>query len=55
MLPVRILLLALIALPFCGVAACAGDESDIRTRLEQWTASFNKRDKVAACDLFPDH
>lgn len=52
MLSTRVLLLASMALPLCGGAAWASDESDIRARLEQWTASFNKRDKVAACDLF---
>ncbi len=37
---------------FYCAAAIADDAADIRTRLQQWTASFNGRDKVGSCDLF---
>lgn len=46
------LLLSILALPLCCASAAADDAADIRARLQQWTASFNSRDKVAACDLF---
>lgn len=46
------LLLAILVLQCCCAAALADDASDIRSRLEQWTASFNSRDKAGACDLF---
>jgi steroid delta-isomerase len=39
-------------LQFCCAGAIADDAADIRTRLQQWTASFNARDKADACDLF---
>lgn len=35
-----------------GTAAMAGDEADIRSRLEQWMIAFNNRDKATACELF---
>ena len=46
------LLLSILALQFCCAGAIADDAADIRARLQQWTASFNNRDKAAACDLF---
>jgi len=46
------LFLLILALPlYCG-GAIADDTADIRDRLQQWTVSFNNRDKVGACDLF---
>lgn len=46
------LLLSILALQICCGRAIADDTVDIRSRLQQWTASFNNRDKAAACDLF---
>lgn len=46
------LLCAILALQFCCADAVADDAADITARLRQWTASFNNRDKAAACDLF---
>ncbi len=46
------LLCAILALQFCCADAIADDAADIRTHLQQWTASFNDRDKDGACDLF---
>jgi steroid delta-isomerase len=46
------LLLAILALPLCCTIARADDAADIRARLQQWTASFNGRDKAGACELF---
>ena len=46
------LFLSILMLQCCCAGAIADDASDIRARLEQWTASFNNRDKVGACDLF---
>lgn len=48
----RALILAILLLQCCCAPAIADDASDIRARLEQWTASFNSRDKIGACDLF---
>ena len=45
-------LLAILALPLGCASAAADEATDIKARLQQWTASFNSRDKVAACDLF---
>ncbi|GAB1716336.1 MAG: hypothetical protein NTAFB05_13780 [Nitrobacter sp.] len=42
----------ILALQFYCAVAIADDATDIRTRLQQWTASFNRRDKSGACDLF---
>lgn len=46
------ILLSILALQFCCAGAIAGDAADIRTRLQQWTDSFNSGDKAGACDLF---
>ncbi len=46
------LLLSILALQICCARASADDAADIRSRLQQWAASFNSRDKVGACDLF---
>lgn len=46
------LLFIVFALQFHPVDAIADDAADIRSRLQQWTESFNSRDKVGACDLF---
>jgi steroid delta-isomerase len=46
------LLFLFVLLQFYCAGAIADDATDIRTRLQQWTASFNGRDKVGACDLF---
>ncbi|WP_438278935.1 YybH family protein [Nitrobacter sp.] len=46
------LLFLFLMLQFCCTGAIADDATDIRTRLQQWTASFNGRDKAGACDLF---
>jgi steroid delta-isomerase len=46
------LLLSILALPLCCGSAAADDAADIKARLQQWTTSFNSRDKTAACDLF---
>lgn len=48
----RFSLFLLFLMQFCCTAAIADDATDIRTRLQQWTASFNGRDKVGSCDLF---
>ncbi|MGD9846201.1 MAG: DUF4440 domain-containing protein [Variibacter sp.] len=45
-------LFAAVALQLCLPALAIADEAEIRSRLRDWTASFNKRDKAAACDLF---
>lgn len=46
------LLCSIFALQFYCAVAIADDATDIRTRLQQWTASFNSGDKFGACDLF---
>jgi steroid delta-isomerase len=45
-------LCTILALQFYCAVAIADDATDIRMRLQQWTASFNNGDKSGACDLF---
>jgi ketosteroid isomerase-like protein len=49
-IPQKLIVTAVLLLLFA--ASTSASEDEIRSRLEQWTADFNNRNKEAACELF---